>query len=405
MKKFGLKTKLVAFLSVALALISCGNNDDEITLISGIEITVSLPEADFKNTAFIGKEIEMVGDYTYKATTNESGVATFNGVIPGVYNISVTETLAEEDYDNLVNPPLENKKIVVNGVLANIQAYNSLKAELSLNMSFERDLLISKVYYSGTKDDNAKNYSVDNYIEIYNNSDEVVDVKNLYVGVTETYSTNPFYEFRNEYLGLADVFRVKDTTLNPGASIVIARQAIDHTEFAANSVDLSGADYETKASKNQIYNDAVQGIESVYRTFATRDYLFFNKSGNNAIIIFNYDGADINDLGLLGDETITRGQYFIKVTPDMILDGVECVKFNDELIDISDKRLADGIDATYITTSTTSGGINEIVERRVDSYDGDRAILVDTNNSLNDFVVTSNPESRNYSKPELQPQQ
>ncbi len=185
----------------------------------------------------------------------------------------------------------------------------------------------------------------------------------------------------------------------------MARQAINHKEFAANSVDLSGADYETKSSRNQVWNSEVPLLPNAYRAVATLDYLFLMFSGGNQIVLFNYDGDDIKELGLIQKpDAKPTHPYYLKIRPDMILDGVECLKYNATQIDLSKKRFPEEIDATYVTLTTSSGRNNQAVERRVERWEAGRAILKDTNNSIDDFVTTSNPESRNYSKPELQPQ-
>ena len=82
------------------------------------------------------------------------------------------------------------------------------------------------------------------------------------------------------------------------------------------------------------------------------------------------------------------------------------MKYNAQEIDLSKKRMPARIDASYQTLSTASGRTGESIERKVARVEEDgRVVLQDTNNSLEDFVCTSDIRPLIYTKPELQPQE
>ena len=60
--------------------------------------------------------------------------------------------------------------------------------EIQLSASVLRSLMISKVYYSGTRDNMDRTYTTDSYVEIFNNSDEVAYLDGMYLALAESVS-------------------------------------------------------------------------------------------------------------------------------------------------------------------------------------------------------------------------
>ena len=67
-------------------------------------------------------------------------------------------------------------------------------------------------------------------------------------------------------------------------------------------------------------------------------------------------------------------------------------------IDVSSKRLYSEIDAGYTNIEAISGYTGEVVYRRTSDKRGDdgHKILIDTNNSSNDFQVSTTIKPREY---------
>ena len=78
------------------------------------------------------------------------------------------------------------------------------------------------------------------------------------------------------------------------------------------------------------------------------------------------------------------------------MDGVECLKNTSTGVDTNKKRLYDYIDAGFINIQAITGYNGEVVYRKVEKTDNGRKILMDTNNSSNDFAVSDDINIREY---------
>ena len=337
--------------------------------------------------------------------TNEDGVAVFQNLLPGVYSLAVSYVLPREEYDNMVEPPIEANDVLLNGTLPGLRIYENYSGELTLQVGIRQSLIFSKIYYSGTKNANNKNYDVDQYIELYNNSDQTISTENVHIAILETESTPWFADEKEQYIYAKDVFRLPTRDLGPGESILIARQAINHTIDAPLSLDLTVADYEVKAI-NKPQNSLVEQLPHVYKAYPNIDWLNMVVGGGNQLVLFRYEG-DVNDLEKKQKPDAKPSQpWYLQIATSTILDGVECLKYNAKEIDLSKKRMPARIDASYQTLSTAAGRTGESIERKVARVEEDgRVVLQDTNNSLEDFVCTSDIRPLIYTKPELQPQE
>jgi hypothetical protein len=84
-----------------------------------------------------------------------------------------------------------------------------------------------------------------------------------------------------------------------------------------------------------------------------------------------------------------------------VLDGVDFIKFKAQTgPDINTKRLPTSLDASFTNVNTASGNIGERLFRQTLSVTPEgRKILMDTNNSLNDFICNDNINPREYLEP------
>ena len=74
-----------------------------------------------------------------------------------------------------------------------------------------------------------------------------------------------------------------------------------------------------------------------------------------------------------------------------MVDGVDILKYrSDGTVDVSTKRFYDYIDAGYTNINAVNGYNGEVVYRVVESWTDDgRALLKDTNYSLDDWACTT----------------
>ena len=124
--------------------------------------------------------------------------------------------------------------------------------------SSSSNLVISKVFYSGSTRLNGatpKNYMLVQFVELYNNSSDTLDISGLYVafpnsdGAAAAWTAADMATEHKDSIVVKQIFQIptdKTYSLNPGSSIVIANSAIDHSQIAEGNIDLSGADFEVK---------------------------------------------------------------------------------------------------------------------------------------------------------------
>jgi len=341
-------------------------------------------------------------------TTNSEGVLVIPELIPDEYSISTSWKMTGVQYKQLITDAelVEDKAtVVLKAGVGRKQLFTKEDFQLELDKLVLKSLLISKVYYSGTKDDANKNYIVDSYVEIYNNSDDTVYIDGKYLALAESMSP-PAYPAKDnpDYIYARQICKFpgdgNDNPVAPGKSIVIAaKNARDHRTSASTSIDLSTADFEVKEAEG-MGNPDVKALTILSNSLTIK---FFNlmTGGGNAVFIFETE-EDILTWPQYYAPGKTSGERFRRVPVSVVLDGVECLKNNTSTgPDINLKRFQSIVDAGFAFTNATSGYTHESIERKVSTVENGRVILKDVNNSTEDFVITLDPTPRKYDKPEL----
>lgn len=379
---------------VAVIMTAC-SSDDNGTQALTVQVKVLMPEGFKSDAAYSGNTVRM-GNYS--ATTNETGVATFEGVIPDLYDISTSCEITAEEYESMTGNQTQNENYVISGTLLRQTVSSATTIQLETTVAVQQSLVISKVYYTGTKDANNKNYLAGKYIEFFNNSDKAVNIAGLYFGLIESEST-PAYSINStpDYIYLKQIYRFPSqgvTEVAPGASIVVANSAIDHT--VNNEIDLSKADFEAKdASGRTTNNPAVPAVELIYSTYAQISNMNLVQGGPCSIVLFSTD-ENVDSWDIVYREGRDSGNRFVKAPVKYVMDGLECLKNKNTGVDRNTKRLYNYIDAGFQNTETTTGYTGEVVYRKVEKNENGRIILADTNNSGNDFAVATDILPREY---------
>ena len=110
------------------------------------------------------------------ATTNAQGEATFANLVPDVYTVSAAWNLSFAEYSQATGDTQVNEGAVVSATLNNQLIDQSTTITLPTILAIKRSLVISKVFYAGNKDRNNRNSTAAQYIELYNQSDQPVDM-------------------------------------------------------------------------------------------------------------------------------------------------------------------------------------------------------------------------------------
>jgi len=391
---------------IALAAIACKRVAPEETAPFLLEFRMPaecLPEA-----CYSGAKVQLNGAMDYEFETDARGTVSVPSVVPGIYDIITHMEMSGREYKALLKNPasVEDKARVIVGVsLMNQRIFSAADMQIDLTAAVVKGLMISKIYYSGTRDNMDRTYTTDGYIEIFNNSDDVQYIDGKYLGLAESVSPAAYPANENpDYIYMRQICRFpgsgEDYPVQPGASLVVAaRSARNHISSAATSVDLSAADFEVKMTEGS-GNPDVPMLQLISNS-TTIAYLNLLSGGPNAVVLFETD-EDVLSWPEVYQIGKTSGEMFRKVPKTVISDGVECLKKPAQTDpDVNTKRLQQDIDAGYITITSVNGYNHESVERRVSRFENGRYYLTDTNNSSADFLVCTDPTPQKYDKEEL----
>ena len=390
------------------ALTSCVDYSDA-TSATSARVQILMPKEFTGTSTLAGHEVILQqGSTRLSATTDANGVATFNGIIPDVYDISCSWEITEAEYHQATGSNQSVSGCTVSGSQNSLLIKEEQTITLSTQLSINQDIIIGKIYYAGSKDNNNRNYMAGRYIEIYNQSNKEIDVAGFYIGLVEAEGTQA-YTLQNLHDAYADsvvllkqIFRIPATTSHKvaaGGSVLIVNSAIDHTaNNTSMEYDLSGADFEAKDySSNPVQNNpATPALELIYTMYPSISNMNLVQSGPCGVVIFRTD-EDPASLPTTYPYGKTSGNQWKLLPKRMILDAVEVLSNKNTGVDVATKRLYDDLDAGYTYINSTSGRNGEVVYRKTSKHATDgHAVLMDTNNSSNDFKVSTTIKPREY---------
>ncbi len=346
-----------------------------------------------------GQTVSLISStgYNYIAQTDADGTATFTNIIPDIYNVSASWSITSDQYMEATGETVQHGTYVLSGALANqVLIDDATRLTLSTNCARKQSVLISKVYYAGCKDNNNKNYLAGRFVELYNNSDEAVDVAGMYLCLMESGSTPAYIiSTQSDYIYIKQVFQFPDEghhILQPGEHILVTNSAVNHTENATADYDESNADFECKSNANNApaNNPATPAMKLIWTAFATIPNMNLVQGGPCGIALIETDEDPAQWEPVYADGK-SSGVQQLKAPAKYVVDGVDILKYrSDGTVDVSTKRFYDYIDAGYTNINAVNGYNGEVVYRVVESWTDDgRALLKDTNYSLDDWACTT----------------
>lgn len=436
--------RILSFFVVFLTLLSCRSDDfgsGEHTL-QPVKFTVSA-KYDASLNSTIGKNVTVLltnsntGD-TYTQNTNDSGEAVFANVIPGNYKVTATKTMDKNEFSANFGFEPNTTEVSFNGIQENVTVNaNISSAAVELKAARIGDLVIKQIHYAGSHITQGAGLR-DQFIEIYNNSNEVIFADGLYIAQLhgKTNSTvSSFTQANGQFdwsksLGMtlgnaantnfvyADyVIQIPGNgsqyPIQPGESIVIAQTGVNHkapfTDNGGNpvnvqnpdlTIDLSGADFEVYLGtfresigediyRYDIQNPAVKDMNIAYwgipGYYSNNKDLIFDTLGRDSFAIFRSN--NFATYPTFTDPSVTSvtssSSYFKQIPVADIIDGVELQHYNPS--SNRPKILGSDIDAGSINTDAAY--ISQSVMRKTKTtMSNGRKVLEDTNNSSNDFV-------------------
>lgn len=426
-------------LLIAFAAASCDDSNDPTVQPVDFAVTVTYDDAYANSVApnVTVKATNVDNQLSTEVTTNEIGVANFKGLPIGLYDITATITYTPEQFQEFAGQTVSSQ-VVFNASITNQLINSSTQKQFALELASARvgDLVIKQIYYAGS---HIKDGAVfrDQFIEIHNNSDEVIYADGLFIsqlyGSTSTTIPNPTPSYmlangqydwsksigmpsginaNRDYVYTKTLFQIPGAgtqyPVAPGASIVIAQNALNHKapyqdqngknvtpNNPALTVDLSGADFEAfynEGFSSDLDNPSVPNV-IIHQSFG-KD-MILDALGRDAYVIFRMDNAVSSWPSFPEPEetkiTSTTKLYF-QVPVANLIDAVEIQGSPQK---IHPKKLSNNADAGYTYVPLGSYSSQSVVREVAKTFNG-RYILKDTNNSTVDFKVMEQATPRGY---------
>jgi hypothetical protein len=296
-------------------------------------------------------------EFTTIGFTNQDGEVTFDGLVSGWYEVFARKEARIEN----------NKKLFTGGFDMTLKGYESVDSTVTVRLISTSDLMINEIFYAGS--DASTYYFYDQYVELYNASADTMYLD----GMILTRQLQRAYPDQDEvpYVRALYAYQFPGTPvtgrqypIKPGQFVVIAADAVDHTQWCKKSIDLSHADWECFNPLSADYdNPAVPNLVNINPSSKV-DYMI--NLVHNAVVLAtgeSYEYAEYEE-----------GKYNFLIPISTIVDAVEYASSS-----TSTKELTSRVDAGFAGIGSTR-------------YSGQSAewgvLVLYTNDSSFDFELT-----------------
>ncbi|MDR6524926.1 hypothetical protein J2787_000296 [Chryseobacterium rhizosphaerae] len=394
MFKHVLKTLLLLCVVVSFAACSSDSDAPEAQTSLQLELKV-VPEniqvKEYKHLTVSFKELN-----TGFTTTQElKNTNTLQVVLPsGTYHIVAEGSIVYSNNAELTEAKVGGVQtsLVING------SQQSKTLDIALK-SGSSDLILEEVFFTGTKTPQGAMYFGDQYFKITNNTDQVLYADGMLL-IQSAFMTNEKQDYSPNIMGSAmsagAIIRIPgagtDYPVQPGASIIIAEDAINHKEFNPLSVNLSHANFQIfKEDSDDIDNPAVPKMVNVF------EKMVIHTQGYYGYALARMPKG-MSDNTLVSQNSYTY-QYNLTFGGDVYpMDGTAVKIPNEWITDAINLSVQDSfqwlvtspaLDMGWTSVTTFDGDKNRFgkaVRRKVIGISAEgKNILKDTNNSTADF--------------------
>ncbi len=386
------KMIMSTLLALTVLFNACKKSDiPQTTITVSIVIPKTLEGFTLKSGLLTFKEVNSGRVSTSSAISNNTLVAALPS---GSYNIVFEGEIESTTGEKVVSKVRGVKDgLIVNGT--------SLSTELSIFLYKPQEgFVIKEIFYTGTVTKEGKTYNGDKYFIIYNNSENVLYADSLMIAESEFLTTT-----KRAYTPdvMATDFTSKSIVMipgtgktypvQPGASITIANNAMNHLVYNDLSVDLRNADFElTLLSSINVDNPQVQDLDNIagYMTMHNRGFKSYviakmkdTKANFLTKQVYNFDY--VNSAGKITTTTA------YKIPNSWILDAVNLSVASEFNWIVTSPVLDMGW--TYcgkVDSDATRYG-KSVIRKVAKTEANGRVVLKDTNNSADDFTPESKP--------------
>lgn len=382
------------------------------------------------------------GKLIYSAKTGQDGHIGFPDLAPNTYRIQAVTSFKVDLFNELLNRE-EDFDVTFSSEIKEIMVGRDVENHWDLSLvsgnSNPSGLVIKQIYYAGSHATLGASFR-DQFIEIFNNSNQVQYADSLYIaeayganninalyayqanskqydwsksyGMPQNIKANADYVYAQTILRLPG--KGRDYPIAPGESIVLAATATNHkapyegadgkviaVQDPSLTVDLSNADFEayyapyigtTRPLASDVDNPTVPNLEVVRRGNGAD--LIMSQVGQQSWFIFRADNMgeekDWKGFGLpYVDGRVNNANTYVQVSIELILDAVELQSSTSTQYP---KRFSAQNDAGWIAVDGGARSSNAVIRKTKEFVNG-RRVLQDSNNSKDDFVsIKANPK-------------
>lgn len=386
--------------SAAFTLAACDEGDDVST--TKVAFSYSMP-AGHTSDAISGSAVLTITDVATGDTStydvDQSGTPDIE-LPDGLYNMTLVVTATHPTAGSPVSETFRDSQLGVKVVGGEFSvAFNPVR------ISGGQGFVIADVCLCSALPDGVKSYTGDGWFRIANNSADTLYADGLCI-VETTFKTATKHDYTpdimSQAMAVSSVYQIpgagRDVQVLPGASVLIADIAKNHTADNANSFDLSKADFEwyDETIKNLDTDTEAPNLTCVYKTSNT---IWLPNQQYNTAFAIGYLGGGFGKLSnddYLANYTYDYTYVFMVKEVEKVMSG-SAYRFENEWV----------LDAIQFAPSTTYAW--GVVDQSVDAgyvsmgetgNDNSRrgksarrrfanGMFADTNNSTDDFEVVA----------------
>ena len=400
-----MKRSVFSLLLASIWLLA-GCSKDSVELVD-VTLKVTLPADEIITPQTLSGDPAVGFDVTFtntssldetKVQTDAQGIAKAQ-LEQGVYSISVYGTYKANGKEMIYQSNVTSQSISL-PTEGNSITLPEVTPELA---TVSGGWVIKEIYFSGTRTQANKAYYGDQYITLYNNSDQVLYADGLCISQTAQYTTGTSEQtYYSQFLPgavLADlILQVPGTgkqyPVQPGECFVVANQGLDHTKLANSKADMSKADFEWVDEGTSLDVDVPEVPNAVIVYGYSLTINIFSVQSNRAYFIFRPTEKNwIEQLKTTIVYPSGMSEEMYPVPSKDIIDGVQLCPKGSVL---NSPSLPSSVDTGYSYVGENEGDsgsyLGLCVSRKIKEKTADgRYILQDTNNSSNDFLPNQEP--------------
>ena len=329
---------------------------------------------------------------------------------------TLTMTIPLGYYDLSVTAKADGQPIRAYGRGVKVERDCSVELYPDYVKSGDDNFVLAEIFFAGTETPEGKRYIGDKYFVIYNNAPDTLSADGLILIEADLNSVQKYnldYDFRDKYFAVDAMYRVPGDgntyRVAPGKALIIADNAMDHTQANVNSFDLSQADFEwydvsSSAGATDVDNPDVPNMDKLY--CYTYTIWVPHNQGHKSFGLARFPEGVTAEQYFATDSlyiaysyelvtaagTYTQSKKSYVLPNEWIVDAVNLAPSETfQWLTISDK-----LDAGYTYVAPTGSDVTRFgkaVRRRTLGVINNRRVLQDTNNSTDDFEpgVAANP--------------